>query len=233
MEKKKIALFDIDNTIYEGYIFFPLVDYLSKHKGNKIDRKYLDELYKDLKLYEAGKVDYETTIMHWLRCLAKSLGGVSYDLVLGQTESFFEKGRNKFFPYLKPVITILQKTHDIYFVTGEPEFVAWIVAKLFRVTGFISSEFEVKKGIFTGRVKKFLAKRKEKLMVIRELLEKHDIRNSFAFGDSEADIEMLNSVEHAVCVNPKEGLRKIANAKGWIIAKPNEVERMLKQKMEQ
>ncbi len=227
--QKKIALFDIDNTVYNGYIILPLAGFQLRKK--MINQDCLSKLYKDFKLYKAGKVNYEATIANSLFHWAKGLKGTSYHIILEETKRFFESEENKFFPYFKPIIAILRKTHNIYFVTGEPQFVGQILSGLFKITGFISSEFEVRKGIFTGKVKKLLARRKEKLTAIRQLLVEHDRKNSFAFGDSEGDIEILGSVENAICINPTEGLRKIAQERGWSIVKPNEVEKIVRQKL--
>lgn len=227
--KKKIALFDIDNTVYNGYIFLPLVKFQLRKKI--INQDCLSKLYKDFKLYKTGKVNYEATIANLLFHWVKGLKGTSYRIVSEETKRFFENEKNKFFPYFKPIIAMLRKTHDVYFVTGEPQFVGQILSELFKITGFISSEFEIRKGIFTGKVKKLLARRKEKLIAIRQLLTEHDRKDSLAFGDSEGDIEILGSIENAICINPTKGLRKIAQERGWSIVKPNEVKRIVRQKL--
>ncbi len=229
MRKKKIALFDIDNTVYDGYILFLLPEYQLRKKT--IQQDCFNNICEDFKLYKKGIVDYETTIANILIHWAKGLEGISYNTVLKQTKHFLRGEGNKFFPFLKPIIKILQGIHETYFITGEPEFVGQIVSELYQTTGFITSELEVRDGIFTGEVKIFLAKREEKQKAIKQLLKDHNIKDSFAFGDSEGDIEMLNSVENEICINPTEGLRKIAQEKGWSIAKPGEVEKIIKQKM--
>ena len=55
-------------------------------------------------------------------------------------------------------------------------------------------------------------------------MAKYGKRSSFAFGDSEGDIGMLETVQHPICVNASSGLQKVASEKGWNIKKPEEVE---------
>ncbi len=222
MEKRKIALFDIDGTIYEGYIIYLLAEYQLREKT--INKDCLDELYKDSELYKVGKIDYETLVAELLIHWAKGLKGISYNTVLEQTERFLEDEGNRFFPSLKPVITLLEKTYDIYFVTGEPKFVAQIASKLYKITGFLSSELEIEGGIFTGRVRSFLARREEKEIVIKQLLKDHDLKFSFALGNAEGDIEILSSVDFPICINPTPGLEKIAKRKNWKITNPENIE---------
>jgi phosphoserine phosphatase len=222
MEKRKIALFDIDGTIYERYVIFPLAEYQLKERT--INKNCLGELYKDLELYRTGKIDYETLAADLLTHWAKGLKGISYSTVLEQTKRFFKGEGNKFLPFLKRVITLLEKTHDIYFITGEPKFVAQTASGLYETTGFLSSELEVENSIFTGKVRRLLARRDEKEIVIKQLLEDHDLKRSFAFGNAEGDIEMLNSVELPICINPTPGLREIAIRKNWKTTNPENVE---------
>ncbi|HEY3352730.1 MAG TPA: HAD-IB family hydrolase [Polyangia bacterium] len=44
----------------------------------------------------------------------------------------------------------------------------------------------------------------------------------WAYGDSRADIEMLELVGHPVAVNPKPALLRVARARGWTIARWHE-----------
>lgn len=222
MEKRKISLFDIDGTIYEHSIVYPLAEYQLRERT--IGEGCLNNLYEGLRLYKAGKIDYETMVSDLLDHWAKGLKGASYDIVLEQTKHFLKGEKNGFFPFLRPILALLKETHDIYLVTGEPEFVARTVSES---TGFLSSELEIEDGIFTGKVIKYLAKREEKEMAIAQLLKNHDLKDSFAFGDAEGDIGMLSSVEFPICVNPTPGLEEIAKRKDWRIANPEDVEEMV------
>jgi len=231
MQKRKLALFDIDKTIYDGYIIFSLADYQFKRKI--IDKNCLESLYKDLYLYKDKKIDYETTVenlnLHW----AIGLKDLSYKLILDIAKNFFTlEEENNFFPFVKDLISLFKSTHDIYFITGELQFIARAASELFSVTSFISSELEVKDGVVTGKINKSLAKRQEKKMAISYLLNKHDSKNSFAFGDSEGDIEMLNSVEFPICINPTEELKEIAKAKKWYIVNTENILDIVKNKIQ-
>jgi len=223
---KKIALFDIDKTIYNGYIILSLAEYQLEKKIISINT--FNNILEDANLYKKGLVDYETTIANLLIHWAQGLKDISYNEALRQTKYFLRNRGNRFFPFINPVIKLLKKTHDIYFVTGEPGFVAEAVTDLYRATDFFASNLEVENGIFTGKVNNFLSKREGKRKAIKEILKNYNIKGSIAFGDSEGDIEILDSVENAVCINPTEGLKKIAEEKGWIIVEPHKIEEIVK-----
>ena len=44
-----------------------------------------------------------------------------------------------------------------------------------------------------------------------------DLEHSYAYGDSYADKEFLESVGHPVAVNPDRRLKKLAESRGWPI----------------
>jgi phosphoserine phosphatase len=59
----------------------------------------------------------------------------------------------------------------------------------------------------------------------------YSYENSFAFGDSEGDIELLNKVAHAFCINATEGLKQMAIAKKWHIVTPLSIIETVKEEL--
>jgi len=209
---KSIAFFDIDNTIYEGFSYFELLE--KQVDEALISREVLADATACMKKYKSKLQDYETTIVELLDIYAAGLKGATYTAIFESTQQFYEQS-DKFFDYVEPTMKALKSTHDIALVTGEPQFVAEAVKGIFEADSYYATEYEVADGVFTGAIKSYLASRHEKHDVIKHLMEGHGAKNSFAFGDSEGDIEMLGAVEHPVCLNPTDGLRAIADQKGW------------------
>lgn len=207
-----IALFDIDNTMYQGFSYF---DLLKKQITEKlINQQVLDDAIASMQKYKANAQDYESTLVELLDIYANGLKGVRYDRVLESTKDFYIKS-DKFFDYVAPTFAELKKTHAIALVTGEPQFVAQAVCELLGADAYHSTEYEVVGGVLTGRIKSYLASAGEKHDAVRHLIRKYGTKNSFAFGDSEGDIEMLRATEHPICLNATDGLRAIAKKEGW------------------
>ena len=222
--KKPIALFDIDNTMYEGFSYFEL---LKKHVSEQlIAADVLDTALGSMQQYKSGARDYEATIITLLDIYAAGLKGADYDLVLRSTKEFYENS-SKFFDYVAPTIARLRTSHDVALVTGEPQFVAEAVGALFEITSYYSTQYQVIDGHFTGITAHYLASRHEKLDAIKHLTQGHQQENSFAFGDSEGDIEMLRAVQYPICLNPTDGLRDVAEKENWYLPKTNEVEALI------
>jgi HAD superfamily hydrolase (TIGR01490 family) len=222
---RSIAFFDIDNTMYDGFSYFEL---LERQVGEGLlELQVLDEAKISMQKYKSKTQDYETTIVELLDTYAKGLKGAQYDAILESTKQFYKRS-NKFFKYVGPSIKELKDSHDIILVTGEPQFVAKAVSELFGANSYYSTEYEVIDGTFTGAVKSYLASRHEKHDAIKHLMRGHSTKNSFAFGDSESDIEMLRAVEYPICLNLTDGLRTIAEEKGWAMPDIDEVTQLAK-----
>ncbi len=223
---KSIALFDIDNTMYEGFSYFELLE--KQVSEGLIDAQVFDNAKAGMQKYKSKLQDYETTIVELLDIYAAGLKGKSYDAVLESTKRLYRNSK-KFFSYAKPTIEELRESHDIALVTGEPQFAAEAVAELFKLRSYYSTEYEVQSGKFTGNVKSYLASRHEKHDAIKHLMQGHGVKDSFAFGDSEGDIEMLRAVEYPVCLNCTNGLRDIAEKEHWHMPNMQDVTELVKE----
>jgi HAD superfamily phosphoserine phosphatase-like hydrolase len=222
MEQKRIALFDIDKTIYNGYLIFPLALYFLKERI--VGKDIVDSLNQDLHLYRSKRIDYETSVENLNMHLAKGLKGHDYNSILNATTTFLGTGEGgNFFPFAAPLMELLKKTHDIFLITGEIQCVGKAVADYFSLHGYVSTELEVEDGLFTGDIGKSLAKREGKKDAVEHILRAYPYRGSLAFGDSEGDMDMLNEVEYAFCINATEGLSDLAQRKGWHIVTPSSV----------
>jgi HAD superfamily hydrolase (TIGR01490 family) len=218
---KSIALFDIDNTIYDGYTIRDILIY--QHQTPAIAPEYIEQIMEIYKQYKLGNAQYEETAKKALIVWAQSLKGLSYDEIKKQTKEVLDQSTNKFFQYVQPIFDLLKQTHDIFLVTGEPQFIAEIVMEKLDTAGFISTEFEVIDGKFTGHITDLVSDREHKGTQVRSLMEAYDSKNSFAFGDSEGDINMLRLVEHSFCISPTDGLQQIAEQNNWHIVNPENV----------
>ncbi len=224
--QKSIALFDIDNTLYQGFSYFAL---LAKNiEDQLLEAPVLHSAQASMEKYKTKSQDYETTIVELLDIYAQGLLGKDYRALEESAQAFYASS-DKFFAYAKPVIALLRQTHDIALVTGEPQFVAEAVGQVLGVTNFFSTEYEVKNGRFTGKVKSYLASRHEKHDAIKHLMQGHSQKGSLAFGDSEGDIEMLRAADHAICLNATDGLRAIAHEHGWHTPALDQVESLVSQ----
>ncbi len=245
-QRQRMALFDIDRTIWRGrkreYSLFPVARFqvtrslLPKSAVEELRRIY-GNARRDGGAYvatcrEGNLRGYVAATSDLVCAYAKGLQqiGVSRREVFAATMEYFrsQQGQAGFYAYVKPLLQMLGPTHTIVIVTGEPDVigdaVGDVVGEVVGAARVLSSHLRLdRNGRFTGDAD-YLTTSDEKRSALRELLDNADTRRSFAFGDSEGDIGMLESVGHPICIDQPEGhLRATAGHNRWLLLRPPEV----------
>ena len=112
----------------------------------------------------------------------------------------------------------IARGHRVFLVSGTLKPLADIAAR--RLPGQVevcATELEVSGGRWTGRLAGEHMSGEAKARAIRRLAARFGLAlwESYAYGDSIADLPMLDSVGHRVAVNPPPRLRHIARSEGW------------------
>ncbi|WP_173048133.1 HAD family phosphatase [Nitrospira sp. KM1] len=110
-----------------------------------------------------------------------------------------------------------QAGHHLILVTAAPDFLIIPLAELLNVPTLFAARLERLDGVYTGRVLPPLpyGRGKQELIVAHAREKDIDLKNSFAYGDSPGDVELLESVGYPVVVNPIRGMRQIASRRSW------------------
>lgn len=221
MIERKVSLYDIDKTSYKDFLLLDLVRY--QFKKGILPESTFSAIERDINLYTEKVLIYQEMAHNVLGYWPKGLKGKRLEDVANNAKEFFSTEGRKFFNFVQESIDLLNPTHDTYFITAQPQFVAEEVTRMHQATGYFSTIFEVKDGIFTGNISSTLATKEDKGKKTKEIMQNHDKAQSFAFGDSDNDIEMLEGVEYPICVNPNDELKTTAAERGWSIKKPEEI----------
>ncbi len=184
----------------------------------------VEAINESLAKYRSRELSYEQfarlLLVHW----SAGLTGSSFADALESVREFISSNNVEFFPYVRPMLQDLHRTHDTYLVTGEADFVGQAVMEFFGTTGHIASVFETQNGVFTGGLIRALAEREEKEKAVKPLWSRYPKTKSIAFGDSDGDTDILEAVEHAICVRPSASLRAYGETRNWQIADIHEVQ---------
>lgn len=211
---KKLALLDIDDTLYDGYSVVEVI--MEEIKAGVLSQASGDAVNRFVEQYKAGAISYENAVDGLLKVWAEGLAGQTYDAALNAAWRVYERPE-AFFPYAKPLFQKLRPTHDTYLVSAQPGFSGDVCRATLGATGLVGTEFELTDGVFTGEVERPLAHRQQKAEAVKELLERYGHEGSVGFGDSEGDIGMLELIEAPFAVSPTPGLTKEAKTNGWRI----------------
>ena len=118
----------------------------------------------------------------------------------------------------------------VYIVTAASQEMADMMAHVLAFDGAVGARSEIVDGIYTGRPGGPFTYREGKAAEVRRLAaeEGYDLRESYAYSDSESDLPMLRAVGHPVAVNPDSELARVAAREGWSIMRFERLGRRLK-----
>lgn len=111
----------------------------------------------------------------------------------------------------------LARGDQVVIVSGALDFLLEPLARLLGATAALGARLGTSDGRFTGELQGPPVAAGEKRRLVEEYATRHgiDLPRSWAYGDSLADLAMLEVVGRPVAVNPSSGLRRVALARGW------------------
>lgn len=207
---KKLALFDIDGVIYKGHSIFDLIQ--DQEKMGFIQKGLWDIILGLIGRYKSRELNYKEAADQMLLNYSKRLEGKKYNDILNYSFDFIERNKNKIFPYFTNLVSRLQITHDLYFITTNFDFMAEAFTKTFGLNGFLSSKIKKENDVIKEGVELSLGGNKG---IVINLINKYGDGGSIAVGDSENDSDMLDLVKFPIVMEPDERLVKIAKNKNW------------------
>jgi HAD superfamily phosphoserine phosphatase-like hydrolase len=110
-----------------------------------------------------------------------------------------------------------QSGHQLILISGAPDFLVTPLAAALNVPTLFAARLERPwRPLYRrGRSSPPLRSGKRQLVVSHAQERGLELANSFAYGDSPGDTEILTLVGYPVVVNPIRGMRRIARGRGW------------------
>jgi HAD superfamily hydrolase (TIGR01490 family) len=216
---KKLAIFDIDGTIFRSSLLIELINGLVEFgvfpgiAKKEMEKEYLAWLDR--------KGSYEEYINKVINIHLKYIKGCRRDAVEEVCREVARREKDRVYRFTRDLIKDLKKQQYLLVaISGSP---TYIVSKFAKAAGFneyFGSDYEVKNNIFTGKVLNkeiFL----DKAYVLNKFLErsliKADFVQSVAVGDTESDIAILGLVGRPIAFNPNTNLAVHAHNNDWQI----------------
>jgi len=218
MNKRPFAVFDIDGTIVRWQFFHAVVAWLAeqghipKHVSDEINQLHMT--WKVRARDDAYRL-YEQTLV---RAFLESLPNIDPDDYTRAVDEVFDQYRDQVYIYTREKIRELkEKGYLLFAISGSQQ---EIVDKLQEYYGFdaaVGSVIGMEDGRFTGKL--VSVPHRDKRAALETLVNKYDAdwKGSYAFGDSNTDIPMLESVDNPVAFNPDKSLYEAALTRGWTI----------------
>ena len=214
--KKRLAVFDIDGTIFRSSLIVELVDGLVKE--GLFPKEAKKEIERDYVAWLSRKGSYVTYIIKVVEVYQKYIKGINVDKAKTVAKKVIEREREKVYIYTRNLIANLKKeNYFLLAISGSPDYIVEEFTKSLGFDGFYGGEYEVKNGLFTGRQLVEVSNSKPEIL-IRFLKEYgFDLKDTIGIGDSEIDISFLSLVGNPIAFNPDNVLAKVAKEKKWKI----------------
>ena len=216
MFNKRLAIFDLDNTILDGDSDFGFINFLAEE--NIIPDSYKETNQRYMDAYLNGTLQMED----WGKFSLVFYDGKTAQDIKETMERFFKK-------VFEPMINIfaLKKIHHhhenndyLLLATATNEIIAKFAAARLGFDDYVATKI-VKKDqtIYTNQIEFPPAFKEGKLTMVQQWIEdqKWVGKESFFYSDSVNDLPLLDYVSHPIATNPDNQLRQIAEERGWDI----------------
>lgn len=217
----KVAIFDFDGTIYKHETYTLMMDHVKHHPTYQDEYKsfYFSIVppflaYK-LRLYPEAKMKLNLT-QKYLNLFAGK--------TITEVEQYFGEIAEKMDGEFNRLVIERMKRHRdngdyVMVVSGAYQPLLEKVLQNFPVDKIIGTEIPVQ-GEYIAPEKPIdhIQSERKTDMILKTLKDKVvDWQNSYAYGDSTADLPVLDMVGNPIAVCPDPSLQKIANDKKWTV----------------
>ncbi len=211
---KKFAVFDIDGTLIRWQLYHAVANELLKQQGNQ-------KLYNDIRAarmrwkqreHALSFRDYELALITAYEAALQNLTVESFNQAV---EAVFAEYRDQVYTYTRDLIASLKaQGYILLAISGSQQELVEKIAAYYQFDDYVGTKYLQDHGRFTGE--KILGSA-NKHQVLKQFIAKHhlDLSGSYAVGDSESDISMLQMVAHPIAFNPTQALFETAAKQAW------------------
>lgn len=216
MKKNKIAIFDIDGTIFRKNLHFELINELVWFKAFPLKvRTRLVETYTDWLEHRGTYESYRRALVD---LYAEHIKGCTVEDVRKASRAVIPFHKRRTYLFAEALIRRFRKKgYFLLAVSGSPsEIVDEYNRTYLHFDQVFGSEYEVDDGgRYTGVA--LFEPSKDKSVVARQCISENrmSFKESYAIGDTESDGPLLEIVEHPIAFNPNWNLHERAKREGW------------------
>lgn len=217
--KQKVAVFDIDGTIFRSSLLIELVEALILKEvfPARVRKMYA----KEYRRWLDRKDSYEKYIAAVVKAFDGNIKGAREKDVAPVVEEVISFHKNRVYRYTRDLVKNLKRKN--YYLLAISHSPMYVVGRFARKLGFNKVygrllEIDERKR-FTGKsmLEELIV---DKAKVLKRAAKKEGLtlKGSIGVGDTESDIPFLKLVETAICFNPNAALYKVAKKKRWRVA---------------
>ena len=214
--KRKVAIFDIDGTIFRSSLIIEVVEGLME--SGIFDESLRREYEKQKALWLDRKGDYEEYIDALVRVFVRNIKGVYYPDFLKVVERVVLENKDRVYRFTRDMARSLKKKgYYLVAISQSPKAVIDPFCKRLGFNKIYGRLYELGPSEkFTGKIidEHIIA---NKANIVRRVVGKENLtlENSYGVGDTDGDYSFLELVENPICFNPNEKLLRHAKRNKW------------------
>lgn len=218
LKRKKLAIFDIDGTIFRSSLLIELVEALIKERIFKPSVFKIYEKAKEKWLDRKG--EYDDYINAVVNAFRGNLKGVDYGDFFKVAQKVVASSKFRVYRFTRDLVKNLKKkNYYLLAISNSPQTVAKEFSSYLgfnKVYGRLYGLDDNNK--FNGEIM-FIDLISDKAKILKRAVEKENLtlEGSIGVGDTESDIRFLKLVDNPICFNPNKKLFNYAKKKKWSI----------------
>lgn len=214
--KRKVAVFDVDGTIFRSSLLIQIVERLIF--VGAFPEEVRDEYEKQHQKWLDREGEYDEYIRAVVEAFLQHIKGMKYRVLADAAEVVVEDQRNHVYRYTRDLLKELKKKgYFLLAVSHSPKTILDKFCPRFGFDKVYGTLYETgPNDAFTGEIiDSHLIF--NKAAIVKRAVEKHNLSlaHSIAVGDTDSDIPMLEMVSKPICFNPNARLYKHAKREGW------------------
>lgn len=216
--KQKVAVFDVDGTLFRSSLLIEVVDSLIQE--GIFPLKAQQEYDRAFQAWLDRKGSYEDYIRDVIVVFSKYLKGVPYAEFLRVADRTALIYQNRLYRFTRDLVRDLKKKN--YYLLAISHSPKTILDGFCKELGFDKVYGHIYESdtqeIMTGKIL-YDELMSDKGKVLERAIEKENLTlsGSVGVGDSEGDISFLKMVDRPICFNPNKKLYAYAKRAGWRI----------------
>jgi HAD superfamily hydrolase (TIGR01490 family) len=214
--QKKVAVFDIDGTIFRSSLFIELMEELID--ANIFEESVRSAYKKEKTAWLDRRGDYEAYVDAMLGEFIKNLKGVKYSELEWAGKRVVDRAGFHIYEHTTELVRTLRKRgYYLLAISHSPKIVVDQFARRLGFHKVYGTMYEVgPNDRFTGiMLDQHLIANKANIVRRAVEREKLSLKGSVGVGDTESDISFLELVEKPLAFNPNKKLYRYAKRMGW------------------
>ncbi len=213
---KKVAIFDIDGTIFRSSLLIEITEALTQ--GGMFPKTVRTIYIKSYENWSNRKGSYEKYIGAVVKAFEQNIKGVRHSDFIEMAKKVNAFHQSRVYRYTRNLVKNLKKkNYYLLAISNSPKEVVGEFCKGWGFDKVYGRIYEVgKNGEFTGKIL-YEDLISDKAKILQRAVEKENLTlaGSIGVGDSESDIAFLKMVEKPICFNPNRRLYQYAKRAGW------------------